>query len=348
MKITALKFRKGGRTYYYNADEIDNIHIHDKVIAKTSRGEEFGTVSVVFDDTNGLIKKTPLSGLLRIATENDLELEKTNEHDENEAMKICREKIAEHGLPMKLVDAEYIFDRTKLVFYFSADGRVDFRSLVKDLAGIFHIRIDLRQIGVRDETRVLGGIGPCGRELCCREFITEFAPVSIKMAKEQNLSLNPTKISGVCGRLMCCLNNEAQTYEYLNRQMPRKGDLVKTRDSRSGEVVNVNILTQRVSVMFTDKDTREVEEFAVSDLLFDPKQHIKAKTVLKDPDTDDGNNKKNTEIPAEKIEEKNSRPKPRRKKEWKNDRKDGFKGDRKYNRNDSRNMKPYRKRDNDD
>lgn len=203
-----------------------------------------------------------------MATKDDDEREKYNRKRERDAFKICQKKIREHGLEMKLIDAEYTFDNNKVLFYFTADGRIDFRQLVKDLASIFKTRIELRQIGVRDETKILGGIGICGRCLCCHTYLSEFAPVSIRMAKEQNLSLNQTKISGVCGRLMCCLKNEQETYEELNRRLPGIGDTVTTPDGIQGNVQSVNVLRQLVKVVVEIGDEKEIQEFPVGELKF--------------------------------------------------------------------------------
>ena len=211
--------------------------------------------------------------MLRVATERDDEQEAGNKAKEKEAFKICQEKIRKHGLEMKLIDAEYTFDNNKVLFYFTADGRVDFRELVKDLAGVFKTRIELRQIGVRDETKILGGIGICGRVLCCHSHLSEFIPVSIKMAKEQNLSLNPGKISGVCGRLMCCLKHEEETYEELNRRLPNTGDYVTTDDGLKGEVSSVNVLRQLVKVLVEVNDEKELREYKVEQLKFRRRQH---------------------------------------------------------------------------
>ena len=208
-----------------------------------------------------------------MATERDDEQEAGNKAKEKEAFKICQEKIRKHGLEMKLIDAEYTFDNNKVLFYFTADGRVDFRELVKDLAGVFKTRIELRQIGVRDETKILGGIGICGRVLCCHSHLSEFIPVSIKMAKEQNLSLNPGKISGVCGRLMCCLKHEEETYEELNRRLPNAGDYVTTDDGLKGEVSSVNVLRQLVKVLVEVNDEKELREYKVEQLKFRRRQH---------------------------------------------------------------------------
>lgn len=211
----------------------------------------------------------PLKGIVRLATKEDEEHEQKNREKEAEAFVICKQKIDKHKLEMKLIAAEYTFDRNKLLFYFTADGRIDFRELVKDLASVFRTRIELRQIGVRDETKLRGGIGICGRALCCHTYLSEFAPVSIKMAKEQNLSLNPTKISGVCGRLMCCLKNEEEAYEELNRSLPNVGTRVKTPDGLNGEVQNVSVLKQKVRVIVTlDNDEKEVREYMAAELKF--------------------------------------------------------------------------------
>ena len=220
----------------------------------------------------------PLKPIIRIATEEDERKHEENKEKNKKAMTICREKIAKRGLEMKLIGAEYAFDGSKVLFYFTADGRVDFRELVKDLAAVFTTRIELRQVGVRDETKILGGIGICGRQLCCNAHLSEFGPVSIKMAKEQSLSLNPTKISGVCGRLMCCLAHEQETYEYLNRKLPTVGDIVKTVDGKSGEVVSVSVLRQKVKLKVTQEDDSiEIEEYKVDDLRFKPKRKNNAK-----------------------------------------------------------------------
>ena len=215
----------------------------------------------------------PLKPVIRMATAADEETERRNKEKEKDAFGICLEKIKKHNLQMKLIDAEYTFDNNKVLFYFTADGRIDFRELVKDLAAVFKTRIELRQIGVRDETKIMGGIGICGRPLCCHTYLSEFIPVSIKMAKEQNLSLNPTKISGVCGRLMCCLKNEEETYEELNSKLPNIGDYVTTDDGLKGEVHSVSVLRQLVKVVVTvGKDEKEIREYPVESLKFRPKR----------------------------------------------------------------------------
>ena len=215
----------------------------------------------------------PLKSVIRIATEQDEKTVEKNRQKEKEAFKICQEKIRKHGLDMKLIEAEYTFDNNKVLFYFTADGRIDFRELVKDLAAVFRTRIELRQIGVRDEAKMLGGMGICGRKLCCNTFLSEFAPVSIKMAKEQNLSLNPTKISGVCGRLMCCLKNEQETYEYLNSKLPNIGEKLKTKDGVFGEVQRVDVLRQKVKLIVEDENgDKEIQEYKIDDLVMRKKK----------------------------------------------------------------------------
>lgn len=268
VKVTGVRFRSAGKIYYFDPQNFD-IKKGDHVIVETSRGMEYGTVvmNVREMDESGVIM--PLKPILRMASEKDTENVEKNAAREKEAVKICQEKIRKHNLDMKLVDAEYAFDNSKLLFYFTADGRVDFRDLVKDLASVFKTRIELRQIGVRDETKLLGGIGICGRPLCCNSYMSEFIPVSIKMAKEQNLSLNPTKISGACGRLMCCLKNEQETYEFLNSKMPNVGDMVTTADGVKGVVSSMNVLRQRVKILVdVDKDEKELQEYPVDQLTF--------------------------------------------------------------------------------
>ncbi len=273
-KVTAVRLKLAGNNKYYDPEDLD-LRIGDKVIVDTDKGEEVGEITIpVIEVTDDRIK-APLGRIKRICTKEDLDQYAENRRLETEAFAICKDKIRHHGLEMKLIRADYTFDRRKLTFYFSADGRVDFRALVKDLAQEFRTRIELRQIGVRDETRILGGLGVCGRPLCCRTYLTDFSPVSIKMAKEQNLSLNPTKISGVCGRLMCCLNNEEEAYEYLNRKMPRRGDLAVTADGEAGTVCNVNILRQKIAVLFEKNDVKEIKEFNADQLTCTPKKYRK-------------------------------------------------------------------------
>ncbi len=277
IRVIGVRFRTAGKIYYFNPGKL-NIKRNDHVIVETARGIEYGTV--VGDPKEEQDDKViqPLKSVLRIATPKDDEQEAANKLKEKEAFKICLEKIRKHNLQMKLIDAEYTFDNNKVLFYFTADGRIDFRELVKDLASVFKTRIELRQIGVRDETKILGGIGICGRPLCCHTHLSEFAPVSIKMAKEQNLSLNPTKISGVCGRLMCCLKNEEETYEELNRRLPNVGDFVTTDDGHKGEVHSVNVLRQLVKVIVNVDDEKEIQEYRVDQLRF-KRRHGKNRKV---------------------------------------------------------------------
>ena len=271
-KVVGVRFRNVGKIYYFSPKDYE-IKTGDHVIVETARGIEYGKVVLAPREVDEEDVVHPLKEVLRVATKEDDEREAQNRVREREAFKICQKKIREHGLEMKLIDAEYTFDNNKVLFYFTADGRIDFRELVKDLASVFKTRIELRQIGVRDETKIMGGIGICGRSLCCHTFLSEFAPVSIKMAKEQNLSLNPTKISGVCGRLMCCLKNEEETYEWLNSKLPNIGDRVTTDDGFKGEVQSVSVLRQLVKVIVTlENDEKEIREYKVSQLKFRPKR----------------------------------------------------------------------------
>lgn len=274
-RVIGVRFRPAGKIYFFAPGKY-NIHTGDKVIVETARGVEFGTVVTGQKDVEDDKITQPLKPVIRIATQDDIRKEEKNREKEKEAFGICLEKIRKHGLEMKLIDAEYTFDNNKVLFYFTADGRIDFRELVKDLASVFRTRIELRQIGVRDETKILGGIGICGRPLCCNTYLSEFAPVSIKMAKEQNLSLNPSKISGVCGRLMCCLTNEEETYEELNSRLPSNGDHVTTPEGLRGDVQSVNVLRQQVKVIVTlDNDEKEIREYKASELRFKPKRKKK-------------------------------------------------------------------------
>lgn len=270
-KVVGIRFRNVGKVYYFNPKGY-KMKAGDHVIVETARGIEYGRVVLEPKEVGEDEVIHPLKEVLRVATAEDDEREKQNRIREKDAFKICQKKIREHGLEMKLIDAEYTFDNNKVLFYFTADGRIDFRQLVKDLAAIFKTRIELRQIGVRDETKILGGIGICGRCLCCHTYLTEFAPVSIKMAKEQNLSLNQTKISGVCGRLMCCLKNEQETYEELNKKLPGTGDTVTLPDGVQGTVHSVNVLRQLVKVIVEVNDEKEIQEFPVSELKFRPRK----------------------------------------------------------------------------
>lgn len=272
VNVIGVRFRRAGKIYYFDPAGFD-IDQGDNVIVETARGVEYGKVVLGPRDLEDDKIIQPLKPVIRQATPEDDEVEKKNKEKEKEAFQICLEKIEKHGLEMKLIDSEYTFDNNKVLFYFTADGRIDFRELVKDLASVFRTRIELRQIGVRDETKIIGGIGVCGRTLCCNTHLSEFAPVSIKMAKEQNLSLNPTKISGVCGRLMCCLKNEQEAYEELNARLPDVGDFVTTKDNLKGEVQSVSVLKQLVKVLVTlENDEKEVCEYKVDDLNFRQKR----------------------------------------------------------------------------
>lgn len=271
IKVIGVRFRNVGKVYYFNPKSFQ-IKAGEHVIVETARGVEYGTVVIGPREVTDDQVVQPLKDVIRVATPKDDAKAEQNTKKEKEAYQICVRKIREHELEMKLIDVEYTFDNNKVLFYFTADGRIDFRELVKDLAAVFKTRIELRQIGVRDETKILGGIGICGRGLCCHTYLSEFAPVSIKMAKEQNLSLNPTKISGVCGRLMCCLKNEQETYEYLNKRLPNVGDMVTTPEGIKGEVQGVNVLRQIVKVVVEVDDEKEVREYKPEELKFRPKQ----------------------------------------------------------------------------
>ena len=281
-KVIGVRFRRAGKVYFFSPGKLE-IHHGDNVIVETARGVEFGNVVTGPREVEEERISQPLKSVIRIANKDDYRREEKNREKEKEAFSICQEKIRKHGLEMKLIDAEYTFDNNKVLFYFTADGRIDFRELVKDLASVFRTRIELRQIGVRDETKIRGGLGICGRELCCHTYLTEFAPVSIKMAKEQNLSLNPSKISGVCGRLMCCLTNEEQTYEELNSRLPVVGDTVTTPEKLKGDVQSVNVLRQLVKVVVTlDNDEKEVREYRAAELRFKPRRKKKDMKISKE------------------------------------------------------------------
>ncbi|MBQ1422885.1 MAG: stage 0 sporulation family protein [Lachnospiraceae bacterium] len=275
--VVGIRFRRAGKIYHFSPGNLE-MKKGDKVVVETSRGVEFGEIVVPpHDETDDKIIQ-PLKEVIRMATEEDIAHEAENKKKEIQALDICLQKIHKHELDMKLIDCEYTFDNTKILFYFTADGRIDFRDLVKDLASVFHTRIELRQVGVRDETKILGGLGSCGRELCCHAYLSDFVPVSIKMAKEQNLSLNPVKISGVCGRLMCCLKNEEEVYEELNRKLPSQGDFVTTPDELKGTVSSVNILKQLVKVIVDlPNDEKEVREYHVSEIKFRSRKKNRAK-----------------------------------------------------------------------
>ena len=282
--VIGVRFRTAGKIYYFDPAG-RQIKRGDHVIVETARGIEYGFVVLGNREVEESKVVMPLKPVIRMATQEDETVEKRNREKEKEAFRICKEKIKKHNLEMKLIDAEYTFDNNKVLFYFTADGRIDFRELVKDLASVFRTRIELRQVGVRDETKIMGGIGICGRTLCCHSFLSEFIPVSIKMAKEQNLSLNPSKISGVCGRLMCCLKNEEETYQFLNSKLPGTGDFVTADDGLKGEVQSVNVLRQTVKVLVTvNHDEKEIREYRVEQLKFKPRKKKGAKGKDKEKD----------------------------------------------------------------
>ncbi len=278
-EIVGVRFKKAGRIYYFAPNGL-NIEKKQPVIVETSRGIEYGIVEISNREIKDEILEYPLKPIIRIATEEDIFKYKKNKEREKEAHSIFNEKMKSHNLEMKLIDVELTFDLNKIIFYFTAEGRVDFRELVKELASIFKMRIELRQIGVRDEAKMINGIGICGRTLCCATFLDDFQPVSIKMAKDQNLSLNPTKISGVCGRLMCCLKYEQDAYEELNKNLPREGDIIKTVSGK-GEVLSVNVLRQivKVAIRKNEQDTPNIEFFNVSEIEIIHRKAIKEEEI---------------------------------------------------------------------
>ena len=281
-KIIGVQFQKNGKLYYFDANGFE-VHTGEFVVVDTARGYDLGEVAMGAREFDPETWQTPLKKTIRIATEQDIQHSRENRQKETEAFSICQKKILEHKLEMKLVSVEYAFDNSKILFFFTANGRVDFRSLVKDLASIFKMRIELRQIGVRDEAKMLGGLGPCGRPICCGTFLDQFQPVSIKMAKEQNLSLNPTKISGVCGRLMCCLKYEQEHYEMTRKKMPKIGREVTTPDG-AGPVTDLNIVKETVFVRLTNGDTSEIREYALEDIVRPQENQTKPEPVKKAPE----------------------------------------------------------------
>ena len=312
-KIIGVRFRTAGKVYYFDPKNME-IKRGQHVIVETARGTEYGHVVVGTKEVSREEVVQPLKPVIRVATAEDDEHARRNREKEREAMAIYHQKIIKHNLDMRLIDAEYTFDNHKILFYFTADGRIDFRELVKDLAVVFKMRIELRQIGVRDETKILGGVGICGRPLCCHTYLSEFAPVSIKMAKEQNLSLNPTKISGVCGRLMCCLKNEEDTYEYLNSRLPDVGETVTLPDGGKGEVHSVNVLRQTVKVLVEVDDGKEMSEYPVAELKFRPRKRKNTKEKpVKEAVKEMAEGEQETGAPKESREPKESKePKERK------------------------------------
>ncbi|MGL5152873.1 MAG: PSP1 domain-containing protein [Clostridium sp.] len=264
IQVVGVRFKKAGKIYYFDPNKLPIVK-GNYVIVETARGIEFGECVIGIKEVNEAEIIAPLKVVLRIADDNDIQQHKDNKEKETKAFDICIEKISAHGLDMKLIDVEYTFDNNKVIFYFTADGRVDFRELVKDLAVIFKTRIELRQIGVRDEAKMIGGLGPCGRPMCCSTFLGDFASVSIKMAKEQNLSLNPTKISGICGRLMCCLNYEQSTYEDIRKRLPKVGSLVRTEDGK-GEVIANNTVKESVKVKMRKGEEEIIKMYKITDI----------------------------------------------------------------------------------
>ena len=281
-EVIGVRFKNMGKVYYFDPNS-EKLSADDHVVVETARGVECGEVAMANRDVADDSIVQPLKKVIRKATKDDLRRVAENELKAKNAFTQCEKKIAERGLEMKLVDVEYTFDNSKILFYFTADGRVDFRELVKDLAGMFRTRIELRQIGVRDEAKMIGGLGICGRPFCCGSFLGGFQPVSIKMAKEQGLSLNPVKISGTCGRLMCCLTNEEETYEELNRQLPGVGDHVTTPEGLHGEVQAVHVLRQIVKVIVTlDNDEKEIREYPAGELRFKSRKKKKDAKLSKE------------------------------------------------------------------
>ena len=312
--IIGVRFRTAGKIYYFDPAG-RKIKTGDHVIVETARGIEYGYVVLGSREVDESKVVPPLKPVIRMATPEDEAVEAKNKEKEKAAFKICQEKIKKHNLEMKLIDAEYTFDNNKVLFYFTADGRIDFRELVKDLASVFKTRIELRQVGVRDETKIMGGIGICGRTLCCHSYLSEFIPVSIKMVKEQNLSLNPSKISGVCGRLMCCLKNEEETYEVLNSRLPGVGDYALTSDGLKGEVHSVNVLRQLVKVVVVvNKDDKEIREYPADQLKFKPrkKKGKGGKGQAQNQVQGDVSEEELKEL--EELEKREGKPKPREKK----------------------------------
>lgn len=264
VNVVGIRFKKAGKIYYFSPDDIELVKV-DSVIVETARGMEFGECVIGPKTIREEEVIVPLKSVLRKATEEDFHANEVNKQKQTTAYDICLKKIEEHKLNMKLIDVEYTFDNNKVIFYFIADGRIDFRELVKELANIFKTRIELRQIGVRDEAKMMGGLGPCGRPMCCSSFLGDFASVSIKMAKEQNLSLNPTKISGICGRLMCCLNYEQNTYEEIRRVLPRVTSIVETPHGK-GEVVSNSVVKEKVKVKLVKNGEETIDEFKIQDV----------------------------------------------------------------------------------
>lgn len=351
--VIGVRFRNVGKIYYFDPTGFE-INVGDKVIVETARGIEIGTVLLGAREVGVESIVSPLKGIERLATEEDVEHAAENRDKEKEACVKCKELIEKHGLDMKLVGAEYTFDNKKLLFYFTSDGRVDFRELVKDLAGVFRTRIELRQIGVRDEAKILGGLGICGRELCCASYLSDFAPVSIKMAKEQGLPLNPTKISGNCGRLMCCLKNENETYKYLNSNLPNKGDTIITPTGREAAVEDLNVLRQQVVVVVEgEDDIKERQTYHVSEISFKQRkkkievtdEEAKELEGLEDNDLESPNAEENSQD-NKKHNREHNRGKDNSHHRDRHDKNHDNKRNKKYNKKKHYNKKNHNNKDN--
>lgn len=287
VKVVGVRFKNTGKVYYFDPEDLD-IKTGEGVIVETARGMEYGTVTLDITEIKDEDVTKPLKKIVRIADEKDIKRHDENENKKAKAMEICQEKIRKHNLEMKLIDVEYTFDNNKVIFYFTAEGRVDFRELVKDLAGVFKMRIELRQIGVRDEAKMLGGVGSCGKGLCCATWLSDFEPVSIKMAKNQNLSLNPTKISGVCGRLMCCLKYENDIYSELRKGLPDVGDKVETEEGL-GKVIEADVLQGKVRVrVYTGEVGDNGEDKMTSDVFTFTRDQVKKVDRSTRPNKKDG------------------------------------------------------------
>lgn len=338
--VIGVRFRNVGKIYYFDPTGFET-SVGDKVIVETARGIEIGTVLLGSREVGVESIVSPLKGIERLATEEDVKHAAENRDKEKEACVKCKELIEKHGLDMKLVGAEYTFDNKKLLFYFTSDGRVDFRELVKDLAGVFRTRIELRQIGVRDEAKILGGLGICGRELCCASYLSDFAPVSIKMAKEQGLPLNPTKISGNCGRLMCCLKNENETYKYLNSNLPNKGDTIITPTGREAAVEDLNVLRQQVVVVVEgEDDIKERQTYHVSEISF---KQRKKKIEVTDEEAKELEGLEDNDLESSNIEE-NSQDNKKHNREHNHGKDNSHHRDRHDKNHDNKRNKKYNKK----
>jgi len=305
VNVIGVRFENAGKLYFFDPGELWPTP-GDYVLVETSRGVEFGEVVTGIKEIDDSTLQSPLKPVVRIASAEDIQHNKDNKAAEKEAYHVCQKKISEHKLDMKLVSVEYTFDNSKILFYFTANGRVDFRSLVKDLAGVFKTRIELRQIGVRDEAKMLGGLGVCGRPICCGTFLGDFQPVSIKMAKEQNLSLNPTKISGVCGRLMCCLKYEQEQYEQTRKKMPKVGKEVITPDG-PGVVWDLNVIKETVRVRIQKGDSSELKDFPMEEVQRPGAQNVRREEVQEAPAEAQAESENAVEAEAQPAEESRSR-----------------------------------------